>query len=406
MAPRGRAREKLGGVISGVGNIAQKRCPFYPATANNHLKPMPSEPPPLPAPSSPPPVPPSPPPPGIEKDARGKPLTWPWLLALCFAGGPTLLLVIVSTKLKLPSGLDDPEAIGRMVGGVIGGWGVVPLVVCAIFSLFKSYRKSPRKLAVIAMIVWFLISLGSLGTIAKTVEKRAAEKRALARAAQNLVGRERELLRQMAQVSDPYEAARLRQEAQELLLSSAKEMTPKIHAEIAAWARLASPYTDAEKVYFEKTAETAGPEGNLLKAFSKSRDSLAKGRGQIKELTDANDAIMREYDTLRAKIDRFIETKTAPSGLSVKFLGGVRDAFIKCEAALREIRKGDGELYACMDKALMLLDAEWGNWEINAEGVYVWSKDEPLGEFKKIMAEFDEITVRQQKAQTALLESM
>jgi len=304
---------------------------------------------------------------------KNKSLTGSWILGLVAVGGFCCLLSVIVTKIHIGH-VDTPYKTGEMVGAAIG-WFLIALVVCGILALFKSFRQNPRRLAIVAIIIWALIGLGNIVQLGELLRHEATDK-----ATADDFGREIDRLRKQAtQTTDPRESAKIQSQMIDKLKESAVEHdSPSVRQLMS----LLNPFLKQESAYTQKKAVAFGI--GWLKTVTKSSDALKEGRAQIKEYADENQKVLQTLNTLIEETDRIIKANNTTSGMDIPLFIGFRSTFDPKVPPMREFRDLETQNWVILDGLLKLLQDNPTLWEWQDGTMPIHCKDDTFQ--KKVMA--------------------
>lgn len=242
------------------------------------------------------------------------------------------------------------------------------LIVCvaATFFLFQLFHQNPR---------------GSDGAVLNEMHQEVVR-----------------LWEQSAQTNDPQKQAELARQALQKVQESGEKLSPEMRKQQQTIMALMAPFQQQAGIHEQKAVALSKIEGGWLSAFSKSPQSLANGRAQIKELTDANKSMLNAYNALLEETDRRLKTNDTSSSINLNMLAGFRATFGNHASFIRQIVGMNAEMYGDIDKILELLQDNPTQWErSNNDGSLLYKDAALQGQIQPLLTDIYRLA-EQQKA--------
>lgn len=310
-----------------------------------------------------------------------------------------LIVVFSVAKMNYPGG-GEGEEIGRAIGRVIGGVLFWPGLFAIIFSLSKKHR-SPRRTCRVWLIATLII--GCLNLVALAGAMRRAENVKNSEIFASMRASTLENSEEMLGTDDLDRAVELQREGLQNLENSISNLAGEQQRGAAAALAAMRPMLQASERYTATVGRFGEQFGELLQTAESAADFDA-----LLETLDETNAQHEGLIALIANLEDDAKRTLMESGLSPEaqrdYFTGIKAGFDPQRPYLNVVRGTEAEMLVQYREWIALLSSRFYEWELDEEGVFVWSTDEGLAAHNQIIEKLGELEAEQYEAQQRLIE--
>jgi hypothetical protein len=153
----------------------------------------------------------------------------------------------------------------------------------------------------------------------------------------------------------------------------------------------------------QKATDTCTEAGSFDPATIRSREALAERRAMFEGMRDANEALTEAVRSVRTDLERRLRERNMSMNVRT---AAVNQAVLGMNTPLLlRIRESDRVLATTAIEILNLLEANWGQWEIDpADGMTIWTTDAQVAQHNELIEAILEAAAEQERLQREYFE--